>query len=149
MKILVPVDGSKHSMEGLKVAAHYAKTKGAEVSVMTVISYIADIDLELSASERDRILESMKNRGEEILQKAKEITSAAGVANINTVLVTGTSAAHEIVSFAEKEKTDLIIIGSRGIGATQRFLLGSVAGKVVRYSPCCVYVVKEPCSCFI
>jgi len=37
MKILVPVDGSKHSMEGLKVAAHYAKTKGgAEVSVMTV-----------------------------------------------------------------------------------------------------------------
>jgi len=149
MKILVPVDGSKHSMEGLKVAAHYAKTKGAEVSVMTVISYIADIDLELSASERDRILESMKNRGEEILQKAKEITSAAGVANINTVLVTGTSAAHEIVSFAEKEKTDLIIIGSRGIGATQRFLLGSVAGKVVRYSPCCVYVVKEPCACFI
>jgi nucleotide-binding universal stress UspA family protein len=149
MKILVPVDGSKHSMEGLKVAAHYAKTKGAEVSVMTVISYIADIDLELSASERDRILESMKNRGEEILQKAKEITSAAGVANINTVLVTGTSVAHEIVSFAEKEKTDLIIIGSRGIGATQRFLLGSVAGKVVRYSPCCVYVVKEPCSCFI
>jgi len=149
MNILVPVDGSKHSMEGLKVAAHYAKTKGAEVSVMTVISYIADIDLELSASERDRILESMKNRGEEILQKAKEITSAEGIAGINTILVTGTSAAHEIVSFAEKEKTDLIIIGSRGMGATQRFLLGSVAGKVVRYSPCCVYVVKEPCSCFI
>lgn len=149
MKILVPVDGSKQSMEGMKVASDYAKTKGAEVSIMTVISYISDIDLELSASERDRLLESMKSRGEEILEKAKDIAKSHGVADINTVLSTGGSTAHEIVSFAEKEKTDLIVIGSRGMGATQRFLLGSVAGKVVSYSPCCVYVVKEPCSCSI
>ena len=47
------------------------KPKGAEVSIMTVISYISDIDLELSASERDRLLESMKSRGEEILGKGK------------------------------------------------------------------------------
>lgn len=149
MKILVPVDGSKQAMEGVKVASDYAKTKGAEVNIMTVISYISDIDLELSASERDRLLESMKSRGEEILEKAKDIAKSHGVADVNTILSTGTSAAHEIVSFAEKEKTDLIIIGSRGMGATQRFLLGSVAGKVVRYSPCCVYVVKESCSCSI
>jgi len=149
MKILVPVDGSKQSLEGLSVAADYAKTKGAEVCIMTVISYISDIDLELSASERDRLLESMKSRGEDILSKAKEIAKSHGVANINTVLSTGTSAPHEIVNFAEQEKTDLIVIGSKGMGATQRFFLGSVASKVVRYSPCCVYVVKEPCSCFI
>ena len=78
-----------------------------------------------------------------------QIAKALGAASVNTVLSTGTSAAHEIVSFAEKEKMNLIVIGSRGMGATQRFLLGSVAGKVVRYSPCCVYVVKEPCSCSI
>jgi nucleotide-binding universal stress UspA family protein len=149
MKILVPVDGSKQSMAGMKVASDYAKTKGAEVNIMTVISYISDIDLELSASERDRLLESMKSRGEEILEKAKDIAKSHGVADVNTVLSTGTSVAHEIVVFAEKEKMDLIIIGSRGMGATQRFLLGSVASKVVRYSPCCVYVVKEPCSCSI
>jgi nucleotide-binding universal stress UspA family protein len=149
MKILVPVDGSKQSMEGLKVASDYAKTKGAEVYILTVISYISDIDLELSAGERDRLLESMKSRGEEILGKAKDIAKSHGVTKIDTVLITGTSVPHEIVNYAEKEKVDLIIIGSKGLGATQRFLLGSVAGKVVRYSPCCVYVVKEPCSCAI
>lgn len=147
MKILVPVDGSKQSMEGMKVAADYAKTKNAEVVIMTVISYISDIDLELSAAERDRLLESMKSRGEEILDKAINIAKSHGDTKIETALVTGTSVPHEILNFAEKEKADLIIIGSKGTGSTQRFFLGSVASKVVRYSPCCVYVVKEPCSC--
>ena len=43
------------------------------------------------------------------------------------------------------EKADLIIIGSRGRNATQRFHIGSVAASVVNHTPCCVYVVKEPC----
>jgi nucleotide-binding universal stress UspA family protein len=37
------------------------------------------------------------------------------------------------------------VIGSKGKSATARFLLGGVASKVVKYSHCCVYVVKEPC----
>ncbi len=37
MKVLVPVDGSKYSSEGIKVASHYAKSKNAEVYLMTVI----------------------------------------------------------------------------------------------------------------
>jgi len=68
-----------------------------------------------------------------------------GVADISTVLATADSPAQEILAFAEKEKIDLIIIGSRGKSATARFLLGSVASNVVKYSHCCVYVVKEPC----
>lgn len=145
MKVLVPVDGSKNSLEGLKVASHYAQTKGAEVYIITVIPYVSDIDLELSASERDRLLESMKNRGEEVLKKAAAEMKSYGVAKVNTVLATSTSAAHEIVNFSEKEKIDVVVIGSRGLGATSRFFFGSVAANVVMYSPCCVYVVKEPC----
>lgn len=144
MKILVPIDGSKHSLEGIKVAAHFAKAKDAQVTIMTVIPYVADIDLELSASERDRLLESMKRRGEEILAKAALQIKSSGV-NAQTVLSTAASVASEIVSYAEKEKTDLIVIGSKGVGATARFFLGSVAANVVRHSHCCVYVVKEPC----
>lgn len=144
MKVLIPVDGSKHSMEGLKVASHYAKTKNSETYIMTVIPYVSDIDLELSASERDKVLESMKKRGEDVLKKASEQMKSYGISKVNTVLQTAGSAAHEIVNFAEKEKIDLIVIGSRGMGATARFFLGSVAANVVRHSPCCVYVVKEP-----
>jgi hypothetical protein len=86
----------------------------------------------------------MKSRGEDILGKAKDIAKAHGIAKVNTILSTGTSPAHEIVSFAEKEKMDLIVIGSRGIGATQRFLLGSVAGKVY-VTVRAMHMMKEPC----
>jgi nucleotide-binding universal stress UspA family protein len=144
MKVLVPVDGSKHSSEGIKVAAHYAKTKDAQLTLMTVIPSVADIDLELSASDRDRLLESMKSRGEELLTKAKEQMKSLGVTKVNSVLATAPSPAMEIVSYAEKEKIDLIVIGSRGRSANQRFHLGSVAENVVRHSPSCVYVVREP-----
>jgi nucleotide-binding universal stress UspA family protein len=144
MKVLVPVDGSKYSSEGLKVASHYAKTKDAQLYLITVIPSVADIDLELSASERDMILESMKKRGEELLEKAKEQMKSYGVSNVNTVLATAPSPAMEIVSYTEKEKIDLIVIGSRGRSANQRFHLGSVAENVVRHSPSCVYVVREP-----
>jgi nucleotide-binding universal stress UspA family protein len=144
MKVLVPVDGSRYSSEGLKVASHYAKTKDAQLYLITVIPSVADIDLELSASERDRILESMKKRGEELLEKAKEQMKSYGVSKVNTVLATAPSAAMEIVTFAEKEKIDLVVIGSRGRSANQRFHLGSVAENVVRHSPSCVYVVREP-----
>lgn len=144
MKVLVPVDGSKHSMEGVRAASHYARAKNAGMYLLTVIPYVSDIDLELSASDRDRILEGMKRRGEEILDKAVDLLKTYGVNYIRTILSTSTSAAEEIVSFAENEKIDLIVIGSQGTSAAARFLLGSVASTVVRYSPCSVYVVKEP-----
>ncbi len=145
MKVLVPIDGSKHSTEGLRVAAHFAKTNKAKIFILNVIASVADVDLELSASDRDRLLESLKRRGEDLLAKAKDQMKTHGVTDISTILVTGDSPAQEIVAFAEKEKIDLIVIGSKGKSATARFLLGSVASKVVKYSHCCVYVVKEPC----
>jgi len=145
MKVLVPVDGSKHASEGIKVASHYAKSKNAQLYLITIIPSVADIDLELSASERDRLLESLKNRGEELLTKSKDMMKSLGVEKVNTVLATAPSPAQEIVSYAEKEKMDLIVIGSRGRNANHKFHIGSVAANVVSHSPCCVYVVKEPC----
>lgn len=145
MKVLVPVDGSKHSSEGIKVASHYAKSRSARLYLITVIPSVADIDLELSASERDRLLESMRTRGEELLTRSTDLMKSFGVENVNTVLATAPSPAQEIVSFAEREKMDLIVIGSRGRNANHRFPIGSVAATVVGHSPCCVYVVKEPC----
>jgi len=145
MKVLVPIDGSKHSTEGLRVASHFAKTNKAKISIINVIASVADVDLELSASDRDRLLESLKRRGEDLLTKAKDQMKSLGVADINTVLITGDSPAQEIVAYAEKEKTDIIVIGSKGKSATARFLLGSGASNVVKYSHCCVSVVKEPC----
>ena len=142
MKILVPVDGSQNSMEAVKVALKYAKATKVDISLMTVTPFISGLDLEISAGAMDKLNESMKSRGEEVLKKAQDILTAEGV-SAKTVLASSISAADDIISFAEKEKMDLIIIGSRGLGsAATRFIMGSVASKVVSHAPCNVYVVK-------
>ena len=142
MKILVPVDGSQNSMEAVKVALKYAKATKVDIHLMTVTPFISGLDLELSAHAMNTLTESMKSRGEEVLKKSQDILKAEGV-SAKTVLSSSISAADEIISFAEKEKVDLIIIGSRGLGsAATRFIMGSVASKVVTHAPCNVYVVK-------
>ncbi len=142
MKILVPVDGSKYSMEGVKIALDYAKTKKADITLMTVTPFISGLDLEISAKEIESINETMRRNGEDVLDKAKNILSAEGI-TAKTILLSAISAADEILNTAEKEKIDLIIIGNRGLGGTAtRFLMGSVASKVATNAPCSVYVVK-------
>jgi nucleotide-binding universal stress UspA family protein len=142
MKILVPVDGSKYSMEAVRAALDYAKTKKAEIHLMTVTPFLAGLDLELSAKAADSINESTKRRGEELLEKAEAILQAEGV-EAKTILMSSSSPANEILDIAEKKKMDLIIIGSKGMGGkATRFFMGSVASKVVGHAPCSVYVVK-------
>ncbi len=143
MKILVPVDGSNYSMEAVRVALAFAKAQKAEVHLMTVIPFLAGFDLELSAKEAGSINESMKRRGEEVIEKAQVILQAEGVA-AKTLLMSSISPANEILGVAEKKKMDLIIIGSKGMGGkATRFFMGSVASKVVSHAPCSVYVVKK------
>ena len=56
---------------------------------------------------------------------------------------------HEIISIAEKEPIDLIIIGTHGRKGFSRFVHGSVAEAVVRHAPCSVLSVKRPEHDFI
>ena len=142
MNILVPVDGSKYSMEGVKVALEYGKTGGAEITVMTVNPFVPGLDLEISAKELESLTQKMNQRAGEVLTDAQNILKAGGV-NSKTILSSAVSAADEILDVAEKDKTDLIIIGNRGLGgAATRFLMGSVVSKVATHAPCSVYIVK-------
>lgn len=145
MKVLVPVDGSKYTEMCLKVASFICKPYDAEIYVMTVIPHLSDIDLELSPSDREVVRESFAGRGEKLLEKSKRELESYGTHKITTVLLKGTSPAREIVDFAEKEKMNLIVMGARGLNEEARFLLGAETPKVVKYSPCCVFVVKESC----
>ena len=51
--------------------------------------------------------------------------------------------ANEIVRYAETHGADVIVLGSHGHGLVRRFLLGSVADKMVRQAPCAVLVVPH------
>lgn len=144
MKILVPVDGSVYSNEALKAAIDFARLKGAEIQVITVVPLIGGMDdHEISPSRRERHMETFEKRAEEIVKQACDMLSEAQVATACTkTIVTSVSVPDAIIEFAESEKVDLIIMGSRGLSPSTRFKVGSVASQVVKYSPCSVYLVK-------
>ena len=50
--------------------------------------------------------------------------------------------ANAIIEAAERGGYDLVIVGSRGLNAVERFLSGSVSGRVVSHAPCSVLVVR-------
>jgi nucleotide-binding universal stress UspA family protein len=142
MKILVPVDGSKYSMAALDVALDYAKTKGANICLINVMPFIEAVDLEISAHERESVNQSMEKRADYIVQQACGVLAGKDVIATCRHIVASASIPDAIIDYAEQEKVDLIIIGSRGLSQSSRFKMGSVAAKVVKHSPCSVYVVK-------
>ena len=143
MKILVPVDGSKHAEEALYTAIEMLKAKGGELFVLTVVPSFEGFDLELSASSRDTLKKDFEAKGGKVVNRSCDIATGEGVKVHCKAEVSATNIPDAIVAFAEKEKVDLVVIGSRGLSPASRFRMGSVASKVVRHAPCSVYVVKQ------
>jgi nucleotide-binding universal stress UspA family protein len=73
-----------------------------------------------------------------IKEKAKE----AGIEVETREVTSGYSAGQVLVDLSEKEKVDLIVVGTRGATGFKKLLLGSTALEVVSYSDCSVTIVK-------
>ena len=143
MKILVPTDGSKYAEEALYTAIELLKGKDGELYLLTVVPSTAGFDLELSIDSQDKIRAEFEAQGAKVINRACDIAHGEGVKVTCKGENTAPSVPEAIVGFAEKEKVDLIVIGTKGLGPTSRFRMGSVASKVVRHAPCSVYVVKK------
>jgi nucleotide-binding universal stress UspA family protein len=139
MKILVPVDGSKHSLKAVESACETVKQRAPSSLLLLSVNIYVGGELE----EARMISEKIRAQAESALSRAEAVARDNGV-TARTMLATGLSAADEIVRAATEEKIDLIIIGSRGMAARTRFFLGGTASKVVTYAPCSVLVVKIP-----
>ena len=144
MKILVPVDGSAHSLKAVEIAADFAKSKQADIYLISVALSIGGMeDHEITPHRRERHDEILQGRADEAIKTADEVLRKQQVgAKISQTVSTTASVPDAIIDFAEAEKIDLIVLGSRGQSASSRFRLGSIANQVVKYSPCSVYLVK-------
>ena len=69
-------------------------------------------------------------------------SQALDPARTTTAVVIG-APANEIVRYAEEHGADVVVLGSHGHGLVRKFLLGSVADKLVRQAPCAVLVVAH------
>jgi nucleotide-binding universal stress UspA family protein len=80
--------------------------------------------------------------GKQHVDKVKQKGTEEKVSVKTDVIIATTSVVKEIVEYAEDNKVDMIVIGSRGVTGLKKILLGSVANGVVTYSHCPVLVVK-------
>jgi nucleotide-binding universal stress UspA family protein len=74
------------------------------------------------------------------LDEARRVLEEAGV-RVDAISATGNPAA-EIIAAAEARGTELIVVGGSGQHALERFLVGSIAERLVRHAPCDVLVVR-------
>jgi nucleotide-binding universal stress UspA family protein len=76
-----------------------------------------------------------------LLERAREDARTAGLSDVETYARQG-DAADAILDVAEERRTDLIVIGNKGMTGAKRFLLGSVPNKISHHAPCSVLIVR-------
>ena len=140
-KIVVAIDGSDASKEVVDYAIHYAdRESDAEILFLHVIVYSEHMPLFYGEGTVMVPPSEEEVRGEfEKFIKEQEEETGKTIPNMSVTVRMG-RAYDQIVKFAEEEDAYMIMIGHRGIGAMERFFLGSVAAKVVANAPCSVYV---------
>lgn len=141
MKILLPVDGSKSSLNAAKYVAKLAKDLRSKCSV-TLVSVHDDIGLGHVKQfvAKSVIDDYLREVSEKELKAAQKALDAAGVKH-NMAIKRG-NVAQEILSLANKEKFDLIVMGSKGRTGLLDSLMGSVAQKISSSAKQAVLLIK-------
>jgi len=140
--ILVPYDFTNYGDLAFKEALEIAKKFGSKVTLLSIIG--SDVDTSgMSWSRAQEAHDEAENKTKEDLNKIQNSNIAENV-TISVEIVHNPSAASGILSFAEKSKTDLIVMGSHGRSGFKKLVLGSVASEVVTKSSCRVLIVKSP-----
>jgi nucleotide-binding universal stress UspA family protein len=139
-KILVATDGSEHGYRAARVALELGRISGGKVTAI----YVADT-VKTSHLPDDMLLFSIRElllkEGREALKQVESLAQEKGVA-FESLVVEGNPGS-EIIRSAEASGMDIIILGAVGRTGLDKFLLGSVAEKVVRNSKIPVLTVPR------
>lgn len=152
-KILVPLDGSKHSLKALEIAVQMAKMFDGKITLIHVYSVnMRPVIMPepttltppgvpvIAPAEFSNIVETARKAGTHILRDGEERVKAEGI-HVETLLREG-HRVQEILKAAREGEFDLIVMGARGISRIREILLGSVSDGVIRNAPCPVLVTK-------
>ena len=136
-KILVPTDGSDFAKKAQQHALFLSKACGAEILAVSVTenNFVNGLPLEDEVYQLNQIL---KEQSKENLKEFDRLNDED--INITHVIREG-SPAKVILEVAGEEDVDLIVMGSSGKSGFDRFIMGSVADKVVNSAKCAVLIV--------
>ena len=137
MKVLVPTDGSEHSMKAVQRGLELAEKEGAQVTLMSVAYYVQGFMSGMPPNTQEKLEDEA--RGE--LKKGKALFDAKNLP-VETVMEAGLVPANLIIAKAQDGKFDRVVIGSTGQNAIDKMVMGSTATKVVAHAGCEVTVIR-------
>jgi nucleotide-binding universal stress UspA family protein len=124
IRILVGIDGSDHSLWALLEAINIVRKSSGFLKVITVYK------------------QGKKEEAEKIRQKTQQYLEKEKI-DYELATILGSNPSRALVNTARNENFDLIVVGSRGLGSTASFLLGSISKQVVTKAHCDVLVIKK------
>jgi nucleotide-binding universal stress UspA family protein len=142
--ILLATDGSDEAKQATQAATELSRETGSEVHLVYVLPSPAQlIGHHLYPDEtRESLIGGAERDAETFLKEQAEKISSDGGKVADTHLRSG-DPDKEILRAAESLGVGLIVMGSRGLGAVSRMLIGSVSDSVVRHAHCPVFVVRK------
>jgi nucleotide-binding universal stress UspA family protein len=143
--IVIATDGSKHSENAAAKGLEIAKLTQGKVTVLSIADsgrYILPVDVSYNIADDviGSVKRSVREEGEIAVRRVEVMAKEAGVP-AESKIVEG-NPADDIIKTAEEGRADLIVMGGMGKTGLEKFLLGSVAEKVVRNSKIPVLVVR-------
>jgi nucleotide-binding universal stress UspA family protein len=135
-KILVPIDGSEHSIRALGEATKVAKITGGIITLV----YVSPACSTGPSLVMPQLSQLPCADNKTVLVEASKIAQTEDV-KAETLMLQG-DAAEQIVKTAKECNFDLIVIGARGLSKISGLILGSVSQGVVKSAPCPVLVIR-------
>lgn len=141
-RVLVPTDFSEFSSWGLRYGCELARRFSAELHLLNVVEGIYPLIPEPGMMLPDAAAQigEMQAAAEKMFERLPPPDWSEGLA-VRKNVVSGTPFL-EIIRYAREQQIDLIVIGTHGRSGLVHVLMGSVAEKVVRKSPCPVLSVR-------
>ena len=136
---LVAVDFSKGSDAALDQAIKLAKDNRAKLLLLHVVSTAFAFPLEFGFNDIFETLEKNARASLHKLIRRKRLRPQ----RCRSAIVLGINPAEVIAAVAKKSRAAMIVMGSHGRTGFQRFALGSVAERTLRYAPCPILIVKK------
>jgi len=136
--ILLAVNGSEHALHAAKTAGDLARNMDSEI--LRVVVAFEPVPPYLGEPNMQAAISARMNEAEAILKKALDAVGKIP-GKVHTEILEGPPA-EAILDVAETRKSDLIVMGSRGLGPLAGALLGSQSQKVVRHAACPVLIVR-------
>ena len=136
-RILLPTDGSEGADKAVEHALSLAEKYDAELHVLNVV----DVRSQSTTDMWTNVIGELEEAGEELTEDIVEEAEERGI-DAKPEVIKGIPS-REIVSHADEDDIDLIVMGTHGRTGLNRVLVGSVAEKVVRTADMPVMTVGE------